>query len=315
MSSTQPSISLVIVTYAREARVISNMETLAPYRQHFSEVLIVDNGNSTTLATEAKRILSDKVKVIAPSENLGAVGRTVGILASRGDIVVTLDDDVQLPDPTDLTRLRELFSAIPNLGCSNFKILYDDGALDLSDWCHPRDPAIYADCFFDTTYISEGACAFRGNLVRSLGAYPLDLFIGQEGVALAARIMDAGYSVCYFPAVRVTHAVATEGRASGRQFYYNTRNIYWIAMTSYPWTLFLRTVLREWLTLFLFAIRNLALRSYVRGVGAALVQTKRLLRERRPVSASTSTRIIQLNRLKPSALTRVRRVLLSRTMT
>ncbi len=314
MGASKLSISLVIVTYAREERLLAQLATLIADQQIFNEIIVVDNGGSGRLAAEATALFGSRINVIRPAKNLGAVGRTLGMLASRGDIVVTIDDDVRLTDPRELLQLKNIFAAEPDIACCNFKIYYEDKTLDLSDWCHPRDPLLYANHFFDTTYISEGACAFRGDLVRRLGAYPLDLFIGQEGVELAARIIDAGFSICYFPSVRVEHAVAHEGRKSGRQFYYNARNIYWIALRCYPLTLLITTIAREWTSLSIFALRHFRLRSLLQGFADALRQTRTLMRQRHPISRSSAQRIRQLNKLKPSVIARLRRVLKSKTL-
>lgn len=314
MNASAPTISLVIVTYARERRMIEQLKALVAFAESLAEIIVVDNGRSPELADAANALLGPRATVIHPERNLGAVGRSLGVSASRGDIVVTLDDDVRLIDPSHLERLRQLFAADPGLGCVNFKILYEDRSLDLSDWCHPRDPELYADRLFDTTYISEGACAFRGDLVRRLGAYSLDLFIGQEGVELAARIIDAGYTICYFPGVGVAHAVAAEGRRSGRQFYFNARNIYWIALRCYPAGLLFVTIGREWSMLLLLALRHGAVAMALRGFRDGLRHTPRLLRDRRPIARASAQHIRRMNRLKPSIATRLRRVLVSKTL-
>ncbi len=309
------TFSLVIVTYLRDAMVCDALRVLEPHAGLFHEILVVDNGNSPVLSEFARAYAPGNLRILPQPGNDGAVGRSHGILAASGDIVVTLDDDVRLHDPSQLLRLRRFFQAGARIGCVNFKILYDnDLSLDLSDWCHPRDPARYADRLFETSYISEGACALNGALVRRIGAYPLDLFIGQEGVELAARILDSGHDIYYLPSVSVTHSVAAEGRTSGRQFFFNARNICWIAVRTYPIGLAVRTILREWSTLALLSLLRGRPLHFARGCLDGLRRTPALWAGRRPISSDTARHINKLNSFKPTILNRLKRLLLSKTL-
>ncbi len=313
--SDSPTISLVIVTYLRDSLVCDTLQVLEPYADLFHEILIVDNGNSPALAYFARAYRPGNLRILPQTSNDGAVGRTHGILAASGDIVLTLDDDVRLHDPSQLLSLRHFFQINDRAGCVNFKILYEGSlSLDLSDWCHPRDPALYADRLFETSYISEGACALNGAIIRKIGAYPLDLFIGQEGVELAARILDAGYDIYYLPSVSVTHSVATEGRTSGRQFFFNARNIYWISLRTYPVGLAIRTILREWSTLAVFSLIRGRLLHFARGCFEGLRHTATLWANRRPIGSDTVRHISRLNSFKPGVLKRVKRLLRSKTL-
>lgn len=313
--NVSPTISLVIVTYLREAIVCDTLRALEPHAGLFHEILVVDNGNSPRLIEFARSYPSRNLRILPRTSNDGAVGRTHGILAASGDIVLTLDDDVRLHDPSELLNLRRFFQAGAKVGCVNFRILYEsDLSLDLSDWCHPRDPILFAGRLFETSYISEGACALNGATIRQIGAYPLDLFIGQEGVELAARILDAGYDIYYLPSVSVTHSVAAEGRTSGRQFYFNARNIYWIALRTYPLGLAIRTICREWSTLALFSLVRGRLLHFVRGCFEGLRRTATLWAERRPIGSDTARHIKRLNSFKPTVLRRVKRLLRSKTL-
>jgi GT2 family glycosyltransferase len=309
------TLDLVIVTYQREQELLNNLTALVQFKHLFHELLIVDNGNSADLPSKIGALFPNMARVIQPQENLGAVARSLGILASSADIVLTLDDDVKLLDPMQLLLLKQLFMAHPALGCANFRIVYADSLkLDVSDWCHPREPRIYQHTLFDTAYISEGACALHGETVRRLGAYPLDLWIGQEGVELAARLYDAGKDIIYFPAVTVAHSVAMQGRSPGRQFFYNTRNIYWIVLRTYPWRLALYTLAREWATLAIFALIRGRMDFFIQGSKSGVKQTFKLLRARKPISTVAANRLRNANRLKPSVFARLKRVLMSRTL-
>ncbi len=313
--SENPTISLVIVTYQREGLVCDTLRVLEPHAGLFHEILVVDNGNSPALGDFARTYRPGNLRILPQTSNDGAVGRTHGIMASSGDIVLTLDDDVRLFDPSELLSLRRFFQAGTRIGCVNFRILYEsDLSLDLSDWCHPRDPARYADRLFETSYISEGACALNGAMIRRIGAYPLDLFIGQEGVELAARILDAGYDIYYLPSVSVTHSVANQGRTSGRQFFFNARNIYWIALRTYPLGLAIRTVCREWGTLALFSLIRGRLPHFARGCLEGLRRTATLWAIRRPIGSDTARHIARLNSFKPTVWTRLKRLSRSKTL-
>jgi GT2 family glycosyltransferase len=310
----QQTISLIVLTYKRDDILLSNLSKILTVFNEFHEIIIVDNGRSASLVTRLKDLYAS-VKIIQPDENLGAVGRSLGIRASTGDIVLTLDDDLTIKNPESLKSLPLIFSVLPAAGCINFKILYEDGAtLDASDWCHPYDHTLFQNHCFETNYISEGACAFNGDLVRKIGGYSDDLFIGQEGVELAARIVNASHVIYYHPNIITLHSTSQIGRESGRQFYYNSRNILIIAVRNYPLLYAIKTVGREWLTLFIFSVLRFRFLFFVKGCISGLMQMKAAYKQRICISKKTVAILVTLNKTKASVSSRFLRLLGSKTL-
>jgi len=309
------SLTVIYVTYKREAEIKKSISYLTPFLDQVNEIIVVDNGKSPSLKRDLAQEYGKKVTVIQPEENLGAVARTLGIMASTGDIVVTLDDDIHLKSPDQLTSLQHIFSS--NLvACVNFKILYEGSSeLDISDWCHPRPADVFFNSCFDTTYISEGACAFKGDVIRELDAYSLDLFIGQEGVELAAKILNKGYSILYTPNIIAHHSVAEAGRTSGRQFYYNTRNIIIVALKYYPVAYAMRVILRELTTLIVFSAIKFKLNYFFKGFfsGVAYIRSDKFTRS--TISHVAVEKIKYINRCKPGFITLFKKVYKSKTLT
>ena len=95
---------------------------------------------------------------------------------------------------------RKIVSAlsVADVAAVNFRVV-DKETGEQINWCHHRKLEEFADRRFDTYEISEGAVAFRREVVIDAGLYPEIYFISHEGPDLALRIMDLGFRVIYNP--------------------------------------------------------------------------------------------------------------------
>jgi O-antigen biosynthesis protein len=91
------SVSIVIATCNRPEALKRCLESLMGQRSDRSiEILVIDNRPSQG-STEAIARAFPKVRYIAEARPGGSFARNAGFAASRGEIVITLDDDVMVP--------------------------------------------------------------------------------------------------------------------------------------------------------------------------------------------------------------------------
>jgi GT2 family glycosyltransferase len=229
------------------------------------------------------------------------------VAAARGAIVITIDNDVLLNGTDAVQRVLDAFAVRPALACANFKILDARGALSSRDWCHPRDPRLFADEAFPTDYVLEGASAFRRDVFLSVGGYWERLFIGHEGLDLALRLLDAGHEVLYWPRVSVTHLASLDARPSSRIYYSFTRNGIWVALRNHRAPAAAFDIAKGLALMAFSSLRAGEWRSFVRGLRDAVLGGPSTLAARRPLRSATYRTLRGIRRLRPSLLAKARR--------
>jgi len=226
-------VSIVILNYRRRSALARTLESGRAQTYASKEVIVVDNGSGDDIESFLRTEFPE-VQLLALPKNIGCGGRNRGVEAARGELVVTIDNDVSFDTPFELQKVFAAFDRHPEASCMVFKVLAGDtGRVHLRDWCHPRSYWDCTDTAFETCFIAEGACAFRREAFLRVAGYYEPLWIGCEGWDLALRMLDAGMKIFYRPEIRVRHAMASETRAIGRNYYFYTRNYVWVASKDY----------------------------------------------------------------------------------
>lgn len=185
------SVSIAILNYQRRDALRRALEA-ARAQNYPVEILAVDNA-STDGSAEMVRDEFPDVRLVRLPENIAAAARNAGVAAAKGDIVVTLDNDVLFTTPDDVARTVQAFERHPRAAVVSFMIVGPDGTLCHRDWCHPRDAAEWSELEFATDYVLEGASACRREAFVVSGGYWPPFFIGHEGWDLALRLLDTDH--------------------------------------------------------------------------------------------------------------------------
>lgn len=306
--------SIVVLTYNRPRCLDRQLPRLAALQAERDdiEIIVVDNA-STSYELQPYIVRFPSVHFIRNPENIGAVGRSSGMLAAQGDVVITLDDDVFGIDAGDLERLAGIFSQSPDLGAVCFKVL-DEETSEVINWCHRHDKFSYKDQVFATYEISEGAVAFQRRALQQVGVYPLDYFISHEGIDLAMRLLNAGYRIEYQPTIAVTHEHAAEGRPGWRRYYYDCRNLFWLAARYFDLELIARRCLLQLLALAIYALRDGHLRAYGRGLRDGIGGIRQQYSRRQVATAATKAYMREADRHAPPFWRLVRERLFRKTV-
>ena len=170
------------------------------------------------------------------------------------------------------------------------------------NWCHPNKLEESSDYSFETTEITEGAVAFRKEMLRKTGLYTEELFISHEGADLAARILNKGHEIHYTPLICVSHKYAREARDNWRRYYYDTRNDFWLVIRNYRLVFAINHLLRRLPTTFVYSARDGYVYYWVKAVKDALLDLPEMLRQRHPVSLEAHRKMRYLNRTRPGLL-------------
>jgi len=288
MPSANPVVSIVILSWNRKADLVTTLQ--AVFRQGYShgETIVVDNG-STDGSPEMVRTLFPEARLITLPHNVGIEGLNVGLRAARGEIAVLLDDD-SYPVDGALERLVTAFHRDPRIGIAAGQIVGPAGAATQQAWLREQEAKIERDV---PTFVGCGVGLRRAALEQA-GLFDSTFFLYGNELDLAARVMEAGYTVRYLPGAVFVHAVSPTNRTSLRGEYYCVRNLLWIIWKYFP--------LREAVPLSLrvpalsvgYRLSHGDLRrvwGVLRGVGGALAARRSPL-GRRVVSVETRRRLL-----------------------
>jgi GT2 family glycosyltransferase len=307
----KPIVSIVILTYNRPDEIRNNVEKLLVLNTKSIEIIVVDNASEVSVKTFLPA--DDRLKLIELEKNIGVGGRNVGILEATGEIVITLDDDVTGITDNAIKKIINQFNE-KDVAAVNFKVI-DEKTHEITNWCHHRKKEIYANSVFDTYEISEGAVAFRKDILIEAGLYPRFFFISHEGPDLAIRIMDLGYRVIYNPAVTVKHSHCQIARVSWRRYYYDTRNVIWLAMRSFPLLQGARIIIMGVGPMLVYSLRDGYFRYWCKGVYESIYKLRLCLQSRKRISNNTLEKYNTIRSFNPSIVYLVKQRLFKKSVT
>lgn len=295
MGNTSTPVSVVVLTYSRPDEIRNNVKQLLALQYAPLDIVVVDNASE--IPVDSLLPADPRLKVLRMEENKGVGGRNHGINVASGDIVITVDDDV-----TGLTdkSIAEVVSAlsVADVAAVNFRVV-DAETGEQINWCHHRRLDKFANRHFDTYEISEGAVAFRRQVVIDAGMYPEFYFISHEGPDLALRIMDLGYRVTYNPAITVWHSHSETARISWRRYYYDTRNQIWLVVRLLPVFTAARKLVIGLGAMSIYSLRDGYFRYWAKGIYHAIIGLPGVYRVRKCISARTLERYREIERFNP----------------
>lgn len=301
-------ISIVVLTYNRIESLKSLLRELQELKYPRLEIIVVDNCSEVPAETVAPSFPG--VIFVRTESNLGTGGRNVGMAKATGDIIVCLDDDVGGLTDEALWKIPPLFKD-SKIGAVNFKVI-EAVTGKITNWVHHTQVEQFADRTFATYEITEGAVAFRRDVVAAAGYYPASFFISHEGPDLAFRIMDLGYELIYSPEVEVIHAYSPLARTSWRNYYFDTRNTFWLVARNCPLGFGLKLLARQVGGMLIYSIRDGFFLWWVRGTWDGLVGMRQAFRERRKLQKSTMKKIAEIDAGRPSIFYLLRKRLFQR---
>ena len=228
---------------------------------------------------------------------------------AKGDIIITIDDDVVFEGVLEINKAVETFARHPDVHVLAFQLCDElTGAVRIREWCHPQSLATHGEAEFETNYFIEGACGILREVYETAGLYFEPLFYGCEGWDLGLRIIDRGFRILHAPQIRLRHlmSMSTEVRTPERPFYFWTRNYIWIAYKDYPLFPGLTFLAQKLAMMLYFSIRSRQLAAYLRGLRDGCRRLPQIRRERTLIRPNTLNYVKELDKSRPGWWMRLR---------
>ncbi|GIF08561.1 glycosyltransferase family 2 protein [Actinoplanes siamensis] len=244
-------VGVVVITWQRRDEALACVERLLalPERPH---VVLVDNG-STDGTADAVRARYPRVEVVALAENLGAVGRNVGVRRLRTPYVAFCDDDTWW-SPGSLSRAADVLDAHPRVALLNARIVVEPSGVEDPIVAELRDSPVPGPDGLPGPALGSflaGASVVRRDAFERAGGFDERLWLGGEEELLATDLITAGWELCYLEDLTVHHRASRLRDATHRRRV-GLRNTLWFTWLRRPVgpavrrTLFLaRTVPRD----------------------------------------------------------------------
>jgi GT2 family glycosyltransferase len=280
-------VAVVVITHQRREEVLLAVDRLLalPEGPH---VVVVDNGSADGTA-DAVRARFPSVELVASPENLGAVGRNVGVALLDTPYVAFCDDDTWW-DPGSLRIAADVLDRHPRLAAVTARILVEPGGAEDPIVAELRDSPVQGADWLPGPALGSflaGASVLRRDAFLQVGGFSDRLWLGGEEELMAGDLAAAGWELCYLPELTVHHQ-ASRLRDPHRRRHDGIRNTLWTTWLRRP----LRPALRRTVHLLRTVPRD---RVTARALLAAARGIPWVLRERRVLPPQAEARFAALD--------------------
>ena len=226
LPKNKPLASIIIPTKDHVDDLMATVESILMCTTYPNyEIIIIDNESVDPEAEEYYSYLTeryDNIKIERANYpfNWSKVNNQ-GIAASRGEIIVCLNNDVIVLTSDWLDRLVEN-TLREDVGIVGSLLLYPDGTIQhagvvigLGGWAdhvykgalpiHHGDPFVSPMVPRNVTAVTGACMAFSRKLVDSIGGFDENFILCGSDVEICLRAIKRGYRNLYLPSVRLTH--------------------------------------------------------------------------------------------------------------
>jgi GT2 family glycosyltransferase len=228
------------------------------------------------------------VELIASPDNLGAVGRNVGVARLATPYVAFCDDDTWW-EAGSLRAAADTLDAHPRLAVLTARILVEPGGREDPIVPELRNSPVEGADWLPGPALGSflaGASVLRREAFEEVGGFSERLWLGGEEELMAGDLAAAGWELCFLPELTVHHQ-ASRVRDRHRRRRDGIRNTLWTTWLRRP----VGPALRRTLHLLRSVPRD---RTTAQGLLAAVRGLPWVLRERRVLPPHAEARFAAL---------------------
>jgi GT2 family glycosyltransferase len=235
-------VGVVVITYERRDEALAAVGRLLQLPER-PPVVLVDNG-STDGTADAVRQRFPSVDVVALGDNLGAVGRNVGVRRLSNPYVAFCDDDTWW-DPGSLGTAADVLDAHPGVALVNARIVVEPAGTEDPIVAELRHSPVPGPAGLPGPALGSflaGASVIRRDAFLACGGFNDRLWLGGEEELLGTDLVTAGWELCYVDRLTVHHQASLLRDPDARRRV-GVRNTLWFTWLRRPlWPALRRTV-------------------------------------------------------------------------
>ncbi len=239
MRKNYPLVSIITVNYNQAEVTCALIESLNKITYPNFEVIVVDNNSTEDDPSIIKQRYPNIIYISNPINYGFAAGNNFGLMRARGDYVLLLNNDIEVPS-NFMEPLIEKLEKNPRIGAVSPKIkfYYQPDTIQYAGFTpinnitmrnasigfREKDRGQY-DEDKETAYAHGAAMMVPINVVKDVGLMSYIFFLYYEEADWCARIANAGYSMQYVHNSYVLHKESiSTGKLSPLKIYYQNRN-------------------------------------------------------------------------------------------
>ncbi|HLU47635.1 MAG TPA: glycosyltransferase [Planctomycetota bacterium] len=300
MSENQTVVSVVIINFNKKDFLRRTIASALELDWPELEVIVVDNASTDGAPDMVEAEFGERVRLVRRTENSPTAARNDGYRLAKGELVLSLDNDIIIPDKTVIQKAVPLFEEFPRVGALAFIIGTEEapGEPLPEHWWYPFPIEEGKRRFFYSTIFSEGAVFFRASALQATGGYDPTLFHAGENIDLGFRLLEQGYDILVCPNLTCAE-LNIRGFLPVRRTktnYLGTRNKLWIAWKHFPLRVALPYAIGRSAVGFLRSIRYGWVDLWARGMLHGVFAPKAIRSARRPQDARLRKRITEIER-------------------
>lgn|SRR6185312_15963568 len=218
MNLSKPDISVIIVSYNVREYLCNCIDSLLMQEGVRTEIIVVDNHSSD----DTKEVIANKypsVKFIANSDNKGfSAANNQGIKTASGEIILLLNPDTEVPDPSALEEIKKYMDANPDIAIMAPRLLNTDGSFQPSFWEYkPVEDTllqligagglrkIEQPVLPTAIQVASGAALiFRKTLIDEVGGLDENMF-WMEDIDFCHKVWKKGKKIIFHPDIKIIH--------------------------------------------------------------------------------------------------------------
>lgn len=218
------TITATVTAYNRVDQTLATISQLKRCNPGPAEILVHVDANQVACAS-AVRAAFPEIEVIVSPDSVGpGGGRNKLVMAARGSLVASFDDDSYPIDTDYFKRVAALMKAFPTASvlCANvFHV-------------NEQVPSAEMTAHWVSDF-SGGACIFRRQGFIEAGGYvPIPIAYGMEEVDLAIRLHAQGEKILHCAWLRVFHDTTLDRHADPKVTAASIANIALLTYLRYP---------------------------------------------------------------------------------
>lgn len=217
--------SILIITYGRSQELLDTIKCFQNYKDKLLELLILDNNETPVLKDKIFETLKNekiKLRYFNDGKNYGvALGRNYLIEKAKGDILITLDDDIEIKEDINnfILKIENYFLNNKDIGCLAFNIVNFYSKKHLRHEIPHGNKKLDFNKNLKTYYFIGAGHAIKKEVYSKVGLYPDDLGkYGGEERDLSFRILENNYDILYVADIKIFHKVSPNGRLKGQDY-------------------------------------------------------------------------------------------------